>query len=104
MSLAASIRSMVRLVVLQLLAADLGYSQNHAVIRLALVSHAAQSLTDAEVKAHLSWLEDRGLVTTEVVGPYTVAKLTDQGLKVARGDEVVDGIDRPRPSDRRPGL
>lgn len=104
MSLAASLRSMVRLVILQLLAADLGYSQNHAVLRLALESHAAQSLTEAAVKEHLSWLEDRDLVRTEVVGPYVLATLTDLGLKVARGEDVVDGVDRPRPSDRRPGL
>mgnify|MGYP003571029765 CR=1 FL=1 len=99
MSLAASIRAMVRREILRLLAADAGYSQNHAIIRRALEVSTAQSLTESDVKAHLSWMEDRELVATEIVGPYVLAKLTDRGLTVARGEEHVDGVERPRPSE-----
>lgn len=99
MSIAAAIRAMVRRQILRLLAADAGYSQNHAIIRRALESATAQSLTESEVRAHLSWLEDQGLVNTEIVGPYVLAKLTDRGLTVARGEEHVDGVERPRPSE-----
>lgn len=99
MSLAAAIRAMVRREVLRLLASDAGYSQNHAIIRRAMESSTAQSLTETEVRGHLSWMEDRGLVTTETVGPYLLAKLTDRGLSVARGEEHVEGIERPRPSE-----
>ena len=99
MSLAASIRAMVRREILRLLASDVGYSQNHAIIRRAMESSTAQSLTETEVREHLSWMEDRELVTTEIVGPYLLAKLTDKGLSVARGEEHIDGIERPRPSE-----
>jgi repressor of nif and glnA expression len=99
MSLAATIRAMVRREILRLLAADAGYSQNHAIIRRAMESSTAQSLTETEVREHLSWMEDRGLVTTETVGPYLLAKLTDRGLSVARGEEHVEGVERPRPSE-----
>ena len=55
------------------------------------------TLTESEVRKHLSWLEDRGAVTTETVPPFTIAKLTDLGLSVARGHETIDGVSRPRP-------
>lgn len=99
MSLAADIRAMIRREILRALAADPGYAQNDAILRRMLASHAAQTLTESELRAHLSWLEDRGVVVTEHVGPYVTAKLTDHGLKVAAGEEAVEGIRRPRPSE-----
>lgn len=99
MSLAADIRAMVRLGILRLLGADMGYSQNHVIIRRGLERYAAQSLTESETKAHLAWLEDRGLVTTEVVGRYVAARLTNLGLAVSRGEEIMEGVERPQPDD-----
>ena len=97
MSLAARVRADARLGILELLAEDRGYSLNHLILRAALDRLTAITLTDEEVKTHLGWLEDRGLVTTEEVPPYVLAKLTDRGLAVARGEGVVEGVSRPRP-------
>lgn len=101
MSLAADIRAMVRRQVLRVLVADPGYSQNDAIMRRAVSAATAQNLTESEIREHLSWLEDQSIVETEILGPYMLARLTDFGLKVARGEEHVDSIERPRPSELR---
>ena len=59
---------------------------------------AAITLDEDEIRGHLAWLEDRGAVTTESVPPFTLAKLTDYGLSLARGHATVEGVSRPLPS------
>lgn len=98
-SFAARVRADARLAMLQILASDLGYSLNHIILRAALDRLTAITLTEDEVKTHLGWLEDRELVTTEIVNRFTLAKLTDAGLSVARGSATVEGISRPSPGD-----
>ena len=97
MSLAARVRADARLGILELLAEDRGYSLNHAILRTAVDRLSAITLTEDEVKAHLAWLEDRGLVITEAVPPYVLARLTDRGLAAARGETLIEGVSRPRP-------
>lgn len=98
-SIAAKVRADVRLAILQILARELGYSHNHEVLRAAVDVMTAISVTDDDIKAHLAWLENQGLVTTEVLGRRVKAQLTDEGLKVAQGRRVVDGVTRPQPSE-----
>ena len=98
-SLQARIRADVRRTILVLLSKDLGYSHNHEVLRLAIDRAEAVTMTESETKSHLSWLEDQGLIETEIVGRFMIAKLTDMGLKVARGSEIVEGVSRPNPDD-----
>lgn len=98
-SFQARIRADARLTMLQILSKDQGFSMNHELLGRYVDHLTAITLKEAEVKAHLAWLEDQGLVTTEIVGPYVQAKLTDLGLKVAQGAESAEGVSRPRPGD-----
>lgn len=91
-------RADARRTILQALAQDRGYSLNHAILRTMVDRLTAITLDEDQVKAHLAWLEDRGAVTTESVPPYTIAKLTDYGLSLARGHAVLEGVSRPVPS------
>ena len=98
MSIQQLMRADARRAILQALAQDRGYSLNHAILRAAVDRATAITLEEGEVREHLSWLEDRGAVTTEEVPPFTLAKLTDYGLSLARGHATLDGVSRPTPS------
>lgn len=97
-SFAEKVRLEARRKLIEILAADAGYSANHRILRAALERAAAISQTETEIKNHIAWLEDQGLVRTETVGPLTLAHLTDKGLSVAEGAEIVPGIARARPA------
>ena len=97
-SIAELMRRDARRAILQLLAQDRGYSMNDAILRSAVDRLSAVTLSPSEMRDHLSWLEDRGVVTTEAVPPYVLAKLTDFGLAVAEGHETLAGVSRPAPS------
>ena len=90
-------RADARRAILQALAADRGYSANHAILRTYVDKAAAITLDDDEIKGHLAWLEDRGAITTESVPPFTLAKLTKYGLSLANGHSTLDGVSRPLP-------
>lgn len=47
--------------------------------------------------ADLDWLRARGYVAVEEIGGVRLATLTHDGLDVALGREVVDGVARPPP-------
>ena len=91
-------RADARRAILQALAMDAGYSLNHAILRSVVDRTTAITLDDDEVREHLAWLEDRGAVTTEEVPPFTLAKLTEYGLSLARGHATLEGVSRPTPS------
>lgn len=97
MSLAARMRGDARLCILQSLVQDLGYSVNHRILRDMVDRSTAITLTEAEVRAHLSWLEDHGAVTTEEIAPFTIAQLTEYGKALAEGRDRLDGVSRPSP-------
>ena len=97
MSLRARMRADARLAALQILAQDKGYSANHDILRLGIDKATAITLSADEVRDMMSWLEDAGLVTTEVVAPFVIAKLTNKGLEAARGQVEVDGVSKPPP-------
>lgn len=48
-----------------------------------------------EVRASIGELEQIGVVRTETVDEYVVVQLTDQGVRVASGEEVAEGVARP---------
>lgn len=91
-------RADARRAILQALAQDKGYSLNHSILRSVVDRMAAITLDDDEIRSHLAWLEDRGAVSTEAVPPFTLAKLTDYGLSLARGSATIEGVSRPPPS------
>lgn len=83
--------------ILQALAADPGYSMNHEMMAMAIDQVSAITFTESQVKERFDWLESQKLITTEIISPFVVAKLTDLGLKVAQGREHVEGVSRPSP-------
>ena len=99
-SLAEMMRADARRTILQVLAQDRGYSMNDAILRRAVDRLTAVTLSESEMRQHLAWLEDQGAIMTEVVAPYVLATLTDKGLALAEGSEVIDGVSRPLPSQR----
>lgn len=85
-----------RLVILRTLAEDRGYSMNESVLQQVLDMFGHRVSRD-QVKAHLRWLEEMGLVTVEDACGVLVATLTSRGADVACGAAQVDGVKRPRP-------
>ena len=96
-SFAAMVRADARLAILRTLHADPGYSQNHTLLARAVDHATGITMMDRDIRDHLAWLEDRKLVSTEVVGHLVIAKLTRQGGLVAGGMDIVEGVSRPGP-------
>lgn len=86
-----------RLTMLRLLESEAEYSLNDSVIQTSL-SVYGHSVPREAVRGDMTWLQDQGLVTVEVVtGRTWVCKITTRGLDVALGREVVEGVQRPGP-------
>ncbi|MDE2751279.1 MAG: hypothetical protein OXI83_01765 [Gemmatimonadota bacterium] len=96
-SLDERMRRDARRTILEALHEDRTYTLNHAILRDLVDRLTAITLTESELKAHLAWLEDRKAVTLRTVPPFTIARLTDFGLALARGVETLEGVSRPRP-------
>lgn len=89
-------REHVRLAVLQLLEQDAGYRHNEGVILSGLL-YVGHTVTAAQVRTELSWLEEQGLVSTERVGDLVVAEVSERGCDVAAGRVRAPGVARVRP-------
>ena len=87
----------IRLAILQCLDLDAGGSCNHVMIVHWLEDRRAYSLTDEEVKEQLAWLEALKLVVIEDVNHYRIARLTEDGVRAARGLKKVEGVARVDP-------
>lgn len=87
-----------RLVVLQALAEDPGYSHNESVLQSILEMFGHQVSRD-QLRTMLAWLAEQGLVTTCDVGNIIVAELTSRGADVAAGRATVPGVRRPAPGN-----
>jgi len=86
-----------RLLILQMLEQDAGYSHNEAVLKsgLAAMGHA---ISTAALHSTIDWLSDAALVTSDDVESVgKVVKITSRGLDVALGQTVVTGVARRVP-------
>jgi Fe2+ or Zn2+ uptake regulation protein len=85
-----------RLVILRTLAAAPGYRANDSILDdvLAQFSH---HISRDQVRTHVRWLEEQGLVIVEPLGRTLNAKITQNGIDVSRGEAFVDGVKRPSP-------
>lgn len=85
-----------RLLILQMLEQDAGYSHNEIVLQAGLDS-LGHSISIAALHGMMDWLSDAGLliVTDSAVGK--VAKITARGVDVAKGRTIVSGVARPQP-------
>lgn len=94
MSLPAIIQPVVRRAILDLLN-DIGGPQNDDVIARLLIG-LGHRVARRDVAAELAWLADQQLVTTEAIGPFTVAEIAPDGVDVSDGNLRIDGIHRHR--------
>lgn len=86
-----------RLVILRFLADDNDYRLNDSILQKAL-DQVGHNVSRDMVRSDLSWLEEQGLITVEVVlDQIHVAELTKRGLDVAEGRSKVPGVKRPEP-------
>jgi Fe2+ or Zn2+ uptake regulation protein len=88
--------SYVRLLILQALEADRGYSQNESIIH-SVLAELGQKCSHDVVRAQLCWLQEQGLVTIKDVSGIYVATITQRGADTAAGDSDVPGVKRPAP-------
>ncbi|EOA9033306.1 ArsR family transcriptional regulator [Vibrio harveyi] len=85
-----------RLVILRSLYDMSGYEANESIIDSCLDTYA-HNISRDEVRTHLRWLEDQGLVKVRDVAGCMIAKLTQRGEDVATGQARVPGVKRPSP-------
>ncbi|MEO0442810.1 MAG: ArsR family transcriptional regulator [Pseudomonadota bacterium] len=85
-----------RLLVLRGLQEMQGYTANDSIIHTVLEQYGHQISRD-QVRTHLSWLSEQGMVEIETIGDTLVATLTIAGSDVATGRSTVAGIKRPSP-------
>lgn len=84
-----------RLVMLQALEEDPGYSHNEHVLK-SMLEAVGHGVSRDSLRTNLAWLEEQGLVHLTQVGTTAVAKITGRGSDVARGATRVPGVARPR--------
>ena len=85
-----------RLVILRGLHDMQGYSANDSIIQTVLEQYGHRISRD-QVRTHLSWLSEQGLISIQSVGETFVATLTNRGSDVSTGRSTVAGIKRPAP-------
>jgi repressor of nif and glnA expression len=99
MNFADRVREEARLQALVCLADAAEYTAADVLLHAALRDEG-MALSVASLRVELAWLDEQGLVVTQRPGGalgVTLATLTDRGLDVALGLEMVPGVARPRP-------
>ncbi|MDP2548072.1 ArsR family transcriptional regulator [Oceanobacter sp. 4_MG-2023] len=84
-----------RLVILRSLT-DVNGTANDSIINKMLDAYGHRLSRD-QVKTHLYWLSEQGLIDIESVLSTDVATITSRGVDVAQGRARVPGIGQPRP-------
>jgi len=83
-----------RLVILRLLANVSSYTANSSVLHNGLLQ-IGHVISRDQIKTHMRWLEEQGLVTVEPVFDLLVARMTERGSDVAAGRTTVPGVKKP---------
>ena len=83
-----------RLVMLRTLV-DIGGEANESILQDCLDAYGHRVSRD-QVRTHITWLAEQGLVTVEMVGSYMVVSLTGRGQDAAEGRSTVPGVKKPR--------
>ncbi|GAA4650828.1 hypothetical protein GCM10023116_31110 [Kistimonas scapharcae] len=84
-----------RLVILRCLSEMTGYKANESILQNLLDCYG-YSLSRDQVKTHMAWLAEQGLITVDTVADIQVATLTARGEDCAAGRAQVPGVKRPR--------
>lgn len=85
-----------RLSILHSLAVMDGYSANNSIIKTVCAQYG-NAMTSDKVLSHFAWLKEQDLITTQQLGTYTIATLTNRGLDVQQGMASQPGVKRPGP-------
>ncbi|OEE42305.1 hypothetical protein [Vibrio anguillarum] len=84
-----------RLVILRSLHEMQGYEANESIVDSCLDAYG-HNISRDQVRNHLAWLEEQGLVTLRQLSDCQIARLTGRGEDVATGQATVPGVKRPR--------
>lgn len=84
-----------RLVVLRVLLESAAFTANEFILQ-SLAERFGHVVSADLVRTDLTWLQEQGLVTVDVVGDVHIARLTTRGEDVGRGRVVTPGVKRPR--------
>ncbi len=84
-----------RLVILRSLREMHGYEANESIIDSCLDAYG-HNISRDNVRNHLAWLEEQGLITLRKIQDCQIARLTGRGEDVATGQATVPGVKRPR--------
>jgi len=84
-----------RLVILRSLKEMQGYEANESIVDSCLEAYG-HNISRDQVRSHLAWLEEQGLITLRNVSECQIARLTGRGEDAATGQAVVPGVKRPR--------
>ena len=85
-----------RAILLRFLSEDADYAMDTGLLKAALTS-VGHGVPLRQVNEAAAWLEERGLAACEPLESALLVKITQRGLDVAAGDEIVPGIKRPGP-------
>jgi Fe2+ or Zn2+ uptake regulation protein len=85
-----------RLCILRILSVAPGYSANDSILDDILAQWSHRISRD-QVRTHVRWLQEQGLVTVEILGRTLNATITQYGIDVAKGEAFIDGVKRPSP-------
>ena len=77
---------------------DIGGEHNDDVLAQLLVQ-LGHRIARRDVAEQLGWLDVAGLVRTERLGPYTVARILPDGRDAAEGRLIIDGVARFKTGD-----
>jgi hypothetical protein len=77
---------------------DTGGEQNDDVLTM-LLSELGHRFARRDVVEQLRWLADEKMISTEVLGPFVVARILADGRDIAEGRLVVSGVWRHKTGD-----
>ena len=72
------------------------YAMDTGLLKAALKS-VGHGVPLRQVNEDAAWLEERGLAACEPLESALLVRITQRGLDVAAGDEIVPGVKRPGP-------
>jgi Fe2+ or Zn2+ uptake regulation protein len=96
MSFQDTLNENARLNILRSLHEGSGYQAPDSILHEVLTKYGIHFSRD-QVRTNLSWLQEQGLITINMLGSTYVATLTSRGADVALGRAQVPGIKRPEP-------
>ena len=72
---------------------DTGGEHNDDVLSM-LLSQLGHRVARRDIRDELAWLAEAGLIKTEELGPFIVARVISDGRDVAEGRLVYEGVHR----------